>query len=76
MNQSVIRSKPEYYAVIWGDDKRLTNPKVSSPDAAKRQCYGMATDDMVAVALGARKAEAFKAYKSLKTYAETPLRGQ
>lgn len=49
--------KKVFWAVKWGHEIRIAWDKTTSPHAAAKECYGMATGDMMICNLGSRIAD-------------------
>lgn len=58
-------SKRQYWAVIWGDNRRITGDKYATETEAKLSCFGLATSDMRCVPLGSTRAESLKRLTAL-----------
>ena len=64
--------KKVYWGIIWGDNLRWGHKHEKSKTACEH-AYGLATSDMEAVNLGARKPEALKKFQKL--FKERNLKG-
>ena len=53
----MVFNKKTFWAVKWGDTVRIAMDKTGSPIGAAKECFGMASGDMMVKPLGSNKAK-------------------